>query len=302
MKDFSSFRGSSETTREVSPQLTANQQSPWAAYQTTCPAHKQVDPEFLEWFLGFVEGDGSFIISQDRGKVRLSFIINQKDPILLQRLRTDLGFGRVQPYTQNDTTYMRFVVNDREGIWRLVTLCLGNLHLEKTQARFAVWAQTASTLFQRQLPENLAPLSQCPLNLESPWISGFAQADGGFYAGLRRRPSGEMRVILRFYLDQKDEDKVLHEIQQAIGGGSLLSRLDTKGVSRLSFSSHESLDRIVSYFKRYPCRGLKQVAVSRWVRVYSRMNEVPAYGTRSYERFARLVAGVNLYQRSEIKI
>ena len=54
------------------------------------PEHiPNVDKSFLEWFIGFTEGDGSF----DQSK--LAFIINQKDPKLLFKIKKKLGFGSV---------------------------------------------------------------------------------------------------------------------------------------------------------------------------------------------------------------
>lgn len=51
--------------------------------------------EFLTWFIGFSEGDGSFIIS--KGTNDLSFVITQNtdDERILQLIQSELGFGRV---------------------------------------------------------------------------------------------------------------------------------------------------------------------------------------------------------------
>ena len=59
--------GSSETIRKT----TFN----FYAYQRNLVSHKKkINVAFLEWFIGFVEGDGSFIVSN----TRLFFIMKQK--------------------------------------------------------------------------------------------------------------------------------------------------------------------------------------------------------------------------------
>lgn len=80
---------SSETTREA----------PFYKLQKYRPQHiKTNDVTFLEWFIGFSEGDGCFLVSDQ--KTRCSFIIVQKDISLLYKIRTCLGFGNINIYTQ----------------------------------------------------------------------------------------------------------------------------------------------------------------------------------------------------------
>jgi hypothetical protein len=70
---------------------------------------KITDVKFLQWFIGFSEGDGSFIIS----KTYCSFIINQ-EIALLYNIRTRLGFGKVTIYHQNGVKYGRYHVQSRK--------------------------------------------------------------------------------------------------------------------------------------------------------------------------------------------
>ena len=120
--------GSSETIRKTAFNF--------SAYKERLVSHKKsgkIDPTFLQWFVGFSEGDGSFIVS----KGRLFFIINQKEEKVLHRIRTELGFGKVSNYK----SYSRFIVADRDNIERLIHLFNGNLVLHKTNTRFRLWLQ-----------------------------------------------------------------------------------------------------------------------------------------------------------------
>jgi len=64
--------------------------------------HKYIDPEWLQWFIGFSEG----AILESKG--RLYFVIGQKDIQVLYHIQEVLGFGKVNVYP--DKEYGRFVV------------------------------------------------------------------------------------------------------------------------------------------------------------------------------------------------
>ena len=92
--------GSSETIRKTTFNL--------YTYKGKLVNHKKrVNQDFLQWFIGFIEGDGSFIVSKNR----LSFIINQKEERILYHIKTYLGVGKVSIYK----TYSRFTVADKQN-------------------------------------------------------------------------------------------------------------------------------------------------------------------------------------------
>ena len=113
--------GSSETRRKT----TFNSYP----YKRNLAKHKKmIDQHSLEWFVGFTEGDGTFIVSKDR----LFFILKQKEERILDNIRTSLGFGKVSTCK----TYSRFAIADRESVDRLISIFKRNLVLNETNARF----------------------------------------------------------------------------------------------------------------------------------------------------------------------
>lgn len=84
---------------------------------------KQPSLEFLNWFIGFSEGDGSFIKST-RGD--LHFVISQdtRDKQVLEYIQRELNFGKV--ISQGKTT-SRFVVQDKLGLYLIALIFNGNL-------------------------------------------------------------------------------------------------------------------------------------------------------------------------------
>lgn len=51
---------------------------------------------FLIWFIGFVEGDGSFFIHSVRNQ--MVFSITQKDEAVLREIQKQFEFGQIQSY------------------------------------------------------------------------------------------------------------------------------------------------------------------------------------------------------------
>ena len=65
------------------------------------------DSAFINWFIGFTEGDGSFVRWLETNKI--SFVITQKDPKVLYYIKNNLGFGKI--YKCKDS-YYRYIVSD----------------------------------------------------------------------------------------------------------------------------------------------------------------------------------------------
>ncbi len=246
--------GSSETIRKTAFNF--------SDYRERLVSHKKsgkIDPAFLEWLVGFSEGDGSFIVS----KGRMFFIINQKEEKVLHRIRTELGFGKVSTYN----TYSRFIVADRDNIERLIHLFNGNLVLHKTNSRFELWLQSWNLSSREQ--RRVIPLSQnqLPSFDNNGWLSGFTDADGCFNAVQTRdsRYSLGWRLRLRFILDQKSEKDLLEKVKNLFGSGVISRRREVDDMWRFTCTSILSHQVVTNYFTRYPLRTVKKVSFLSFV-------------------------------------
>ena len=258
--------GSSETIRKT----TFN----FSNYRLRLVSHKKprnIKTTFLEWFVGFSEGDGSFITS----KGRLFFIISQKEEKILHRIRTELGFGKVSNYK----IYSRFIVADRDNIERLIHIFNGNLVLNKTGGRFCSWVE-AWNLWCSQSPcqqgRRVDLLSQNQLSslADNGWLCGFTDAEGCFAATQIRDPRYSLgwRLRLRFILDQKSERELLERVKLFLDSGVVYRRSVFYGVKnkevdhmwRFSSTSIAGHQAAVAYFTRYPLRTIKRVSFLRF--------------------------------------
>ena len=301
--------GSSETTREAS----SFHFDLDLAFEKSCThlyplKNKKEKTVFLEWFVGFTEGDGSFGLTKSPTRkntknTRPSFHINQKNPQVLYKIKKELGFGRVHFVREEitGTTYYRYSVSRLQDVKTLILLFNGNLVLDKAQARFIQWVNAFNTLSnqrnalpyikppaQQALSTKIVPhLTTTQINLNSAWLSGFTDAEGGFYASLS--PNKKFRTGFRerykFYITQKGERKLLQRIDELLQVETLkelsltvkpkdlenfshISKVPNKtDVYRLEFTRLQTLVAWTNYFDRYPLLSKKQLVFVRWKRV-----------------------------------
>lgn len=82
--------------------------------------------DFLTWFIGFTEGDGSFVIPKTQKN--LQFVVTQstEDIAILNYIQDNLGFGKV--IKQGERT-SRYIVQDLTNLHLIILLFNGNLIL-----------------------------------------------------------------------------------------------------------------------------------------------------------------------------
>lgn len=301
-------RGSSETTREA-PDFN------FSLYNKAKPSHiKKIDTQFLEWFIGFVEGDGSFIVGTPTGKKRktIYFCINQKDSKLMYKIKKKLGFGVVTFFIQNNQTYYRYAVYDFDGITRLLYLFNGNLLLNKVNTRFQIWLNEYNTTYGAIYPSHtmiLYKACESTLSLNCAWLSGFTDAEGGFYASLTKQENLKLkyRLRLKFYITQKYELQILTDISKLIHENSEETNFtvffnEARHISnfkpdfyRLEITSNQSISNIIRYFEKYQLQGKTHIIFNRWKRIYLEKDKLKnaAFGSeKAFKRFRRLVSSV----------
>ena len=308
--------GSSETIRKTpfSPSL-YTRPFDWTGITLHRPDHRpHYSPEFLEWFVGFSEGDGSFLVS---GK-RLFFTITQKDPACLYRLRTELGFGLVCHDTHNPEI-KRFTVTDRKWIKVLIHLFNGNLLLKKTNRRFARWVTQYNHLTGEAIPvilrddsaqktnhdHSLGVSVENSLLWKTSWLVGFLEAEGCFFCYVRK-PRNTM--TLRFCLDQTDELELFEHLRHVFDGlGSLWIRKQGPQGShwRYQLESRAGIERLLTYLSGKKLRTRKNLAFVRWKKLHNLLEIVRSekregtfvYSEKRDLKMRRLLQEVNRHRK-----
>ena len=160
--------------------------------------------EFLSWFVGFYEGDGSFLADKE-GK-RLRFVVAQ-DTRDIQVIYTPqrLGFGSVMKWSGNISA---FVVSDTIGIYLVCSIFNGNL------VSRSKWEKFKNFLLAFNKYSNTGRLKFEEFNLKyelatDGWFSGFTDAMVGcFFVSIEPTKTG-YTVRLRFSINQHSNEILL---------------------------------------------------------------------------------------------
>ena len=105
--------------------------------ETTREAYILKDSLFKFWFIGFLEGKGSFMIRKN-GDLEFKIVHTSTDASVLFYIKKKLGFGvvRIQDKVKNNHC---FKVNDEKGLFNLISILNGNLFLDTKQVEFKLW-------------------------------------------------------------------------------------------------------------------------------------------------------------------
>ncbi len=322
--------GTSETIREA---ISQKSNFDLTDYDRHKPSHvKKLNISFLIWFIGFIEGDGSFwtrdqtkthppksleprtqqnvgaFFNIDQQTKRAEFEITQhiKNIKLLNYIRTNLGFGRVFIFEKNDSTYCRWYTSKRENIIKLIYLFNGNLILEKRRAQFTVWLDNLNQAWGLNIPlKNF----NCQISLKNAWLAGFSDADAGFYTNIKQNFKDKkksiggyyIQFVTKYYITQHNETFFLNQLRQLVGATNKINTI-TNGITnvsynRLEITNMQSIDLLIDYFTKFPLKGFRKIEMLRWARVHGYKNMHVIVTETAAQKLANLL--LNLEEPAE---
>lgn len=244
----------------------------------------------LAWFIGFAEGDGSWSAAH-----RNAFVINQKDPKVLYRVKKVLGFGRVKQYAN----YFRYSVTDLPGTLEIIRICNGNLLLEKSKARFEKYLELFNERPKLRLPleesEKIPLLDHKPeLSLKNAWLAGFLDAEGCFHVYETKTGLIQARVTLV----QKGEPEAMLHISKLLKGA--LFHEKAKDAYRCHISSVAGKDLVLNYLDRYPLYSAKSIDKKRFQRIHTRLTDGLDHSSpKARARLRRLIKELQIKRAKE---
>jgi len=313
--------GSSETTREAPNTLRTTKTVIVKKFTFTSyilPEHKKnIDFSFLEWFVGFSEGNACFYSRLENNRVRLSFEIAQKDPALMYKVRTTLGFGHVTSFRQNNETYWKFSVEDKKGVQRIMLLFNGNLVLPRRYEQFVHWVNFGKSI----CPANfILKVQRVEVSLRTGWLAGFIESEGCFYANFKfKNPSslkdwdfdqkltitqqdthGESDVLQHITVLCDSADVKLHRVPLLIKNEVFYNKATEKpNCYRIELCSLKAHTIVVSYLSQFPLLGKKKITFLRWWRIYLRRQEPKEkqISIKTIQKLKKLCSKINTFQK-----
>jgi hypothetical protein len=262
-----------------------------SSYKIQFPNKEIPDDNFLEWLVGFTEGDGSFVINH---RNELAFIITQgnSNKIVLDTIAKNLNFGKV--IKQGLYTH-RFIVQRHLEIALIILLFNGNIILPSRKIQFMkfldtfnhknakegnsswnkVWqtrggpAETLddTTAFRRALDteyggtngKGLKYLNSKILpSLDDYWLLGFTEAEGCFTISFL---SNSIAFRTRFIIAQKGDLNIpiLSKFLLLFNAGTLEAH-SKKDNYVFILSGLKNLANLYAYFDKCKFIGIKGVS------------------------------------------
>lgn len=224
------------------------------------PNNRIPSKTFLEWFIGFTEGDGSFTVNSRGTSI---FVITQatKDVQILEMIKNYLNFGRI--IKQGPKTH-RYIVEDIKNIKLLITLFNGNLVFpsKNIDLRRFIEAYNKRSKYRFIVfnPSLVIP------SLSDSWLSGITDREGCFACYFSEK-STRYRFI--FLLAQKGQINisVLRHITTLLGGN--VYPHSRKDVYELNVGGVSKIKDIFDYFYKYPLVSKKHQSYKIWCSVHS---------------------------------
>jgi hypothetical protein len=243
-----------------------------------------IDDEWLDWFVGFVEGDGAILGYKNKNNL----VIVQKDVKVLNEIKNKLNMGYIKYYYKDNTSsneiiiskeikYGRYIINDINNILLMYLIFNGNLKLNKRKIHLKKWYDNLHILKKnlKDLNLNALPLinyNKNKIGLEDAWLSGFTDAEGCFSLRIFKQ-RGKDYVKSLFILDQKYELEILNEISLLFSDKSLGKLIKTKNgnMYRIEVSCNDInkliYKKVINYFDNYKLKTTKNISYNIWKEV-----------------------------------
>lgn len=220
--------------------------------------------KFLTWFIGFTEGEGSFIVN-NRGD--LSFVITQStlDIQILEFIKETLGFGKV--IAQSKLT-SRYVTQNKKEIEILIHLFNGNLILPSKKVKFKdyikgfnIWVSKGRILLD---PVEFKDNFNLP-SLNNSWLAGFTDGEGCFTCSIGKYKG----FSFNYNISQKFNEniEVLKHLCTLFNGG-IVSKHSVDNVNEFRIGGLKNCNNIFPYFDTYTLLTKKSISYILWKEIH----------------------------------
>lgn len=221
---------------------------------------------FLCWFVGFTEAEGSYIVN-NRGD--LWFVITQttSDINVLYYIQETLGFGKA--ISQSVKT-SRYVTQNKKEIEILISLFNGNLvlpALKKKKKNFNLFIKGFNNWVTkgniRLELVNIKNNSILP-SLNNSWLAGFTDGEGCFSCSI-----SDKKFTFNFSIAQKGEINLikLEELCLLFKGGKV-SKHSVKDVYEYRINGIKYCSNVFSSFDKYKLFTKKSLSYLLWKEIH----------------------------------
>ena len=230
--------------------------------------------KFLEWFIGFAEGDGSFVVTGEKSV--FSIHLHIVDLPLLYFIQNQLNMGNVYLNKKSAT----FIVKANKDVATLIEIFNGNIFLHKRQLQFSKWVYNYNIKNKTNI--EIKP-NQFQPSLNNGWLSGFTDAEGSFFVSVSK-----MRIVQRFSLVQKDTKPEFLFLSELLKGNYEMR----KDFSRIVINFY-NLDTIINYLTKYKLYSVKAKSLEKWLEIYEYRKNKPSSEKVDYSLLKKKASLIN---------
>lgn len=228
--------------------------------------------KFLEWFIGFSEGEGSFILAK-RGD--LSFVITQSsfDVESLYYIKNNLGFGKVIAQSTKQKTH-RFIIQDYKNLYLICLLFNGNMVFPTRNARFLTFLASFNEKIIKNKQEAILPLNTTILpSLKDAWISGITDGEGSFTCSIL---SNSKAFRFRYILTQKWEANIvvlehIKDIFDKVNAKGAVVPHHAENIWEIRINGVKNCKGMFNYFDEFTLNTKKKYSYLKWKLMHGRL-------------------------------
>ncbi len=219
---------------------------------------------FLTWFIGFTEAEGSFIIN-NRGD--LGFVITQSntDIKVLEFIKETLGLGKVIAQSVHTS---RYVTQNKKEIELFIHLFNGNLILPNRKVKFEKFIKGFNIWVSKgRIKLNTVEFKSSFIlpSLNNSWLVGFVDGEGCFTCSIGK----DKGFSFNFNISQKWEEniKVLQHLCILFDEG-IVSRHTGDNVYEYRIGGVKNCQKIFPYFDNYTLYSKKSLSYTLWKEIH----------------------------------
>jgi len=234
--------------------------------------YSKVDEVFLQWFVGFFEGDGSLTLNN---RNEITFVVTQatEDVQILVYIQEQLGFGTV---IKQGSRTSRYVINNLEDLYKILLILNGNIVLPSRQKRFTQILEVfnvkvTKNIKKKKIDRIEAISSKIVPTQKDAWLSGFTDAEGCFTVSFLR---GTSTYRIRYIVSQKGTENlpVLSSLILFFQTGSIEAHSQKQNYSFI-VNGYKNCFRIFDYFERFQLKTKKHKSYILWKDIHNQIGE-----------------------------
>lgn len=238
--------------------------------ETTCGAYILKDNLFKWWFIGFLEGKGSFIIDKDKN-LEFKLVHKSTDASVLFYIKKKLGFGivRIQDKVKNNHC---FKVNDVKGLLNLILILNGNLFLDSKEKEFKLLMDAYNEKHGTTLVHIPSDRNINKPDLSNYWLSGFTDAVGSFTCIIKDKSNKSGLVKLSYTLYQEGNFYQIKYLAEILNGKTHYNN----GIYETTVNTTK-LSKIINYLNIHTLKTNKSVDYFNIRKIYNLIKDKKSF-------------------------